>query len=438
MTAKEKTAMEAGRRQIYREQSRLRLKGRKVADRWAKWVVSAGGFAVIASILAILIFILIEIVPLFKPAQIHLSATIDSKSFLNGQSARLIAVGLEENQEVGYVISDAGRLHFFEIASSQPLKSYSISEPGQNIVSVWQSLNGRRLVLGTNQGNALQVHIDFNSKFFEGVRTYNPEVRVDRIFNIDQKKRPLIDIAYAGDADESLAIVGVTEDGRVVAFLRKKEESLFGDTEIDSFHYEVDKIWSGSPLAIAVDSGIRNLYVGTDQGKVYDWSLSFGRSPRFVNVARASPDVAISEMQFLIGERTLIIGDSRGRVSAWFPVRDSTSISGWRLTRIRDMQPHEAAVTAISPSARRKGFISGDAHGKLLLQYTTSERYLAAFSVDNADSIALIKFAPKANGVLTLDASGRLMHWQIDNPHPEAGLKAFFGKVWYEGYEKPE
>jgi len=50
----------------------------------------------------------------------------------------------------------------------------------------------------------------------------------------------------------------------------------------------------------------------------------------------------------------------------------------------------------------------------------------------------LINYAPKVNAAMTLDERNVITHWQIDNPHPEAGLKAFFGKVWYEGYEKPE
>src|SRR5947199_10486714 len=59
-------------------ESRLRLRNRSretprrrlVADRAARWVVSAGGIAIIASILGILIFILIEVAPMTFPAKV--------------------------------------------------------------------------------------------------------------------------------------------------------------------------------------------------------------------------------------------------------------------------------------------------------------------------------------------------------------------------------
>jgi phosphate transport system permease protein len=48
-----------------------------------------------------------------------------------------------------------------------------------------------------------------------------------------------------------------------------------------------------------------------------------------------------------------------------------------------------------------------------------------------------VTLAPKANGLMTVDATGRLSHWGIDNPHPEISLRSLFDKVWYEGYPEP-
>src|SRR2546428_10211967 len=49
-----------------------------------------------------------------------------------------------------------------------------------------------------------------------------------------------------------------------------------------------------------------------------------------------------------------------------------------------------------------------------------------------------VAFAPKADGVLGADGQGKLVQWRLDNPHPEITLKTLFGKVWYEGYSRPE
>src|SRR5688572_3455222 len=44
---------------------------RLLADRAARWLVSAGGIAIIASVLGILIFILVEVLPLIFPAKVE-------------------------------------------------------------------------------------------------------------------------------------------------------------------------------------------------------------------------------------------------------------------------------------------------------------------------------------------------------------------------------
>ena len=45
-------------------------------DRAARWVVTGGGLAIIASILGILVFILLEVIPLTRPARVAVGRTI--------------------------------------------------------------------------------------------------------------------------------------------------------------------------------------------------------------------------------------------------------------------------------------------------------------------------------------------------------------------------
>jgi phosphate transport system permease protein len=91
---------------------------------------------------------------------------------------------------------------------------------------------------------------------------------------------------------------------------------------------------------------------------------------------------------------------------------------------------------AASPSRRDKGFVTADAGGGVHLNYGTS----GATLLDLRDDPGLrgIVFAPKADGLITIDERGRLSHWAVHNPHPEASWRALFGRVWYEGYAQPE
>src|SRR5579872_3852090 len=53
-----------------RERNRQTPKKRLLADRAARWIVSAGGIGIIASILGILIFIVVEVAPLAFRARV--------------------------------------------------------------------------------------------------------------------------------------------------------------------------------------------------------------------------------------------------------------------------------------------------------------------------------------------------------------------------------
>ena len=56
----------------------------------------------------------------------------------------------------------------------------------------------------------------------------------------------------------------------------------------------------------------------------------------------------------------------------------------------------------------------------------------------DGSSVKKLSFAPKSNGILAIDDKEKMYNWKLDNPHPETNLRTLFGKVWYEGYQKPE
>ncbi len=439
--AEPETRQPETRKLIPQSDSRARRKRRTLLDNLATKVVGVGGFSIIASILAILLFIFTEIFPLFSNAEVSLSTSFKAQDILAGQgdAADVALLGLNEHQEIGYILSRTGRLSFFAVKDGAEVAHELFSLGEARVTSAIQSLKGKRLTLGTSDGRAILVEIDFGVRFKQGKRSYAPRAKQVADITLDENRSALTSLAAAGDVSETLALSAITDDARVLLYLQQTEESLFGDAETTSSQIELEKIWSGTPASIALDATVRNFYMGSDDGKIYHWTLTPDAAPDFVSAVRVrnSPG-AINTLNFLIGGRTLVAGESTGAVSAWFLVRDKTSPAGWRLTRIHEMTPHPSGVTAVAASARGKGFISGDANGGLHLEHTTSERHLASFSRKTGSAIELISYAPKANGALILDSAGEIAHWLVDNPHPEAGLKAFFGKVWYEGYEEPE
>src|SRR5262249_43354285 len=151
--------------------------------------------------------------------------------------------------------------------------------------------------------------------------------------------------------------------------------------------------------------------------------------------AISSGSASVTTLGFLIGDRTLVVGDSEGGVSTWQVVRASGSATP-RLTRIHEFPRHAARIVAIAASARDKGFAVADGSGMVRLNYGTSGHTLGeVLTPDRA--VAAIVLAPKADGLLVVSPRGEVAQWAVENPHPEITLATLFEKVWYEGYSEP-
>ncbi|HHO81831.1 MAG TPA: ABC transporter permease subunit, partial [Halothiobacillus sp.] len=108
------------------------------------------------------------------------------------------------------------------------------------------------------------------------------------------------------------------------------------------------------------------------------------------------------------------------------------------LVKIRDFRTQPGAITYIEPEYSRKGFLTGDDQGNVALHYGTSSVTLKELAVSEAP-ITRIAISP-INRMALVESKGAnvLQVLEIDNPHPQTSMSALWGKVWYEGRDKPE
>jgi phosphate transport system permease protein len=173
------------------------------------------------------------------------------------------------------------------------------------------------------------------------------------------------------------------------------------------------------------------VFGGTTSGELLWWSMTGGElsSPQVVSAGPAE----VTALDSLLGNRSILVGQADGSLGVWSQVRRGTAVE---LDRIRDFPRLEGAVTLLRASPRDKSFLVQDSSGSIALFNATSERELWR-AASLLPSAADIFFSQKADGALLI-GDGELAAIDIDNPHPEISLKTLFGKVWYEGYEKPE
>jgi phosphate transport system permease protein len=226
---------------------------------------------------------------------------------------------------------------------------------------------------------------------------------------------------------------------REVVLVRTRErKALVGPSTREETRESIALAVQGEVRELQLDGRGEDLFAGTTAGELVRVDLR-GATPRVAEtvVAVRRLGAAVTALGFLIGDRTLVVGDAAGGVTSWQVLQDEGPAQERRLRKIHDFAPHGAAVVAFGASRRDKGFVTGDAAGQAQLHYGTTGATLLEVRAEGG-GMGPLAFAPKADGFLSVDAAGRLSHWALHNPHPEATWRSLFGRVWYEGYTRPE
>jgi len=396
---------------------------RLFVDRAARWVVTGGGMAIIASILGILVFILLEVLPLTRPARIAVGATLAVHQDVQ-------ALTVDEYQTHAALLEPGGVLQIIRLADGEVVAEKRLA--GENMIAARVPPGGTAVTASTADGRVLAQTIAWRSEFAaDGRRSVHAEFPAPVELQIDLERRPLGTFAAQLDGPDRSAAAAQLADGSVAVVKREAVENALSG-EITRSEERLTFTAVPALTQMLIDRDQRNLYAGTTGGDIYWWKLDRGDGfPPQVATAGA---FAITALSLLIGDRSLVVGQANGSLSVWFPVRRGEE--PFVLTRIRDFPRLSSAVSLIAPSQRNRTFIAKDEGGELGIYFSTSERTLwrGRSPVEGATALTL---SPKGDGAFVA-GPGQLAFVKIDNPHPEISAKALFGKVFYEGYESPE
>ncbi|MBI2882588.1 MAG: ABC transporter permease subunit [Candidatus Methylomirabilis oxyfera] len=402
---------------------------RLLLDRLARWVVTLGGAAIIVSILAILFVIAAEVSPLFrKPTAVLLGALTT-----NLDSAPL-AVGVDEYREIVYVVTASG-VQFVSVKDGSVLASNRLQGLHGATVVGTSALGRGPFALGLSDGRAIPAEVGFSVTFPEGRRRVEAELTAGDPIAVDPERRPVARLAYASTPNGPMtaAVVG---PNAIVLVTVKETKALIGPSMKEESRERLTLPVEGEITQLALDGRGENLFAGTSSGQVIRVDLRNPNEPKVAGITAATirPGIGVSTMGFLIGDRTLVIGDAMGSVSSWQLVQADSE--GQRLAKVHDFLAHTGPVVAFAPSRRDKGFVTADAAGIARIHYGTTGKTLLTLKAADA-GLSAVTFAPKADSVMTIDTKGGLSHWTVENPHPEISWGSLFGKVWYEGYPAP-
>jgi phosphate transport system permease protein len=412
--------------------SRTRTHRRILLDRMASRLVVLGGIVVIASVLAILVVIVSEVWPLFRPP----SATPLAPVTLGAAPAPGTATGVDEYREIAYAITEAGTLRFVPLRVPGGYPPIPIPGLDGGRVTATAALGGGRLIVGTSNGLLIPIEVKYPVEFKDGKRIVTPHHEVGAPSALEAtSRRPILRLAAAAPQDGPVTIGQVGPTTLLVQTVVEKKGLVGAGTREESLQ-TLEVADAGDITALALDDRGDELFVGTARGQLTRYDLRDRANPRRAETVDAGAGAAVTVLDFLVGDRTLVIGTGAGRVSTW-QVVPAVKGGGPALTRLYEFEPHGAPIAAAAASRRDKGFVTADRAGGLHLNYGTSGETLLTLRAATP-AISAVVFAPKADGLLAIGDGGELSQWSLRNPHPEITLRTLFGRVWYEGYPGPE
>ena len=409
---------------------------RNIKDIATRYLVALGGVSVIFVLVIIAVFLLYVVVPLFRPAHIELLTDYPAPG---GTGAVTLFYGLEEKHEIGLRATGEGDIYFFRTQDGGIISEnhlYAGYPPHVTAFAPGDPAQGL-LTFATSEGAALLVRHLYRITFPWGVRVITPYLE----FPLGEKPIPIsksgipINLITAQSDSTQTTVAAQTANSQILIVSFRKEASFLGDE--GSLVRQDAVITSGNAVShLAMDVDQRELYVADEKGFISFYDISDKTSPRLIQQVHAVPEgVNITSLQFLSGGISILVGDTRGIVTQWFPVRDEEN--NYTLDNIRHFAAQHAPISSIAPEYYRKGFIAVDNKGYVGLYHTTAERTLK-LAQTGAQSLDFVAVAPRADAMLLEDGTNQVQFWRVENRHPEVSWRSLWGRVWYESRSQPE
>ncbi len=407
---------------------------RMLKDKVFGATMAIGGVTVIVAILTIFVFLVMVVLPLFR------SAAVTPRGTVPWPVTEVAQFSLNEYADIGFVLAPDGSYSFVEIATGTPLVHGSLIPAHAALTAInGTTRSAQTIALGLASGEVLLAKPRYQERFEENRRISSPEIAYplgpDPVRAVPAGKTI---IALAAEAsDEGATIAALANDHTLYLTNYAKVESLLEEeVSFEATQVVIGKIVE-NPTVIALDVDQQELYVMTANGRARFFDIRDKEAPQLREEPQVVPaGTTVTAVEFLSGGTSLLIGDSRGRVTQWFPVRDNEN--NYRLTHVRSFGSFEHPIKVILPEYFRKGFAAIDTKGTLGLFHTTAERTLLMQSGLLTAAPLAAAIAPRADALAVLTATQTLATFKVRNRHPEVSWHSLWGKVWYEGRSQTE
>lgn len=403
---------------------------RRWADRGTRSVITGGGLLIVASILAMLVFLVYETLPLARRARIEPEPPLAAAR----PDSPVRVLGANEYLDIIFTVDADGQSRIVDALSQTIRKERNLFGEGISekiVTAVSLSTEAERWLIATDHGRVFPVTFD-DGRYFEGsTRQYRPTITLGTPATIDSTQSVQM-IAGSLRSDGMTAAV-LLADGSLRLLERTQKKSLVGAGKIDDRIREIGLPDQVQPTALALDGAGRSLFVGTSAGTIVEWTLENGGEVSAGSYQAST--TPISHLGMLLGGHSLVVGSESGALQVWFHARIDDAEH--RLIHAHSFDSQAGKIEGSAASSRGRMFATYDSRGEARIHFATTSQTRARFSL-GSEAIQTIVMSPKADALLSVDASGTVRSFLIDDPHPEASMRSLFTPIHYEGFPEAE
>jgi len=436
----------------------------RIWNRVARWVITGGGVALILAVLAIMVFIAREALPLFGKARAVSDAALPV-------TARSLAAGLDDRRELAFQVTPR-EIIVCRNPSGETIQQLPLALGTEAPLTTAEYDPGKKLlVVGTADGRAGLGTLAFEESWAGEERRSTPRLVWHATTAFDSSCGRIVRIAGDRDEDGQVALAAVFDNGTLHYELLDGEGTRLASQKMAASGKDA------APTVALLSLHAALLAVGSTDGTLSLWDLRDPAAPQLEDHIRSSMH-AVTALRLLLGEQGLVIGTGAGELTEWLRTRyvraSNTGIETIQLdgeplrpgeertlldrdygrkfshvhglrfatvgapwTNVRTFESHPGAIVSIAASPRNRVLATMDRHGGVRLHHSTSHRTLLQVATGGDVQPVHVGFTPNAQALTALGAEGRLHIWELHVPHPETSVASLFDRVWYEGYVQP-
>jgi len=427
-------------------------------------LIAAGGFGTILSVVFIFVFLFYVVVPLVAPPEVSETRPLAMTT------GAVVAAGTDDLALMCWTIDEGGQLRVAEIATGRELSRRELF--GNAKPTAWShSPGGAEFAAGFGDGTLRGGRIAVTSTFpdvstipealrrlargesaphGDGMLTVVQEgqFRLQRVaaeitepFVSGSAAITALDFLRRDDGTFTYAVLDAS-GGMKLHVETEREDWMTGekvrDLETTGIPYAPPD-GAGAPLRLRLNGGRSSMMVLWRNGLCQRYDVRIGETPKLVEARDLGENgSALTLAEWLLGRTTLVVADEAGGARGWFLTKPASAetADGALLTRAHEYPGGSAAVTCLAASTRTRIMLLGYADGGTRLVQATHASTLAELDPARGELIA-VALAPKDDGILRIAPDGGSFS-RLELKHAEVTFRGLFGKVWYEGYERPE